>query len=146
MKQIFFCAVIVCLLVSCADKVQKEDLQKLNGYWEIESVKLPDGGTKKYGINETIEFIELKDDKGIRRKVMPQLDGKFIFSPNTEIITIQDSAGAYYISYRTDFATWKEEIVKVSDSAFIVKNNQKLEYHYKKHQKISILPNDETIK
>lgn len=138
MKQLVFGIVTVCLLISCQAKVTEKDLDNINGYWEIETVQLPDGNQKDYTINETIDYFELKDKAGIRRKVMPQLDGKFIVSPQEEKITVVDSNGVFYIHYQTDYAKWKEAVIAISDSVLVLKNDQKLEYHYKKHQPIII--------
>ena len=48
------------LLISCHAEVKKEDLIKLNGYWEIKQVKLAGGETKDYKVNETIDYFELR--------------------------------------------------------------------------------------
>ncbi len=34
------------LLVSCQSEIKKEDLSKLNGYWEIKEVSMPSGEKK----------------------------------------------------------------------------------------------------
>jgi hypothetical protein len=62
MKKIGF-LLLTTLLISCHAEVKKEDLNKLNGYWEIKQVKLSDGENKDYKVNETIDFFELKNKK-----------------------------------------------------------------------------------
>ncbi|WP_152378400.1 hypothetical protein [Flavobacterium haoranii] len=56
-------------LVSCVSKVKKEELQLLNGYWEIEEVKTQDGDKKTYKINEALDYFFINDSlKGFRKK------------------------------------------------------------------------------
>ena len=120
------------VLLSCTSSVSEADLAKLNGYWEIESVKMPNGGEKDYVVNPTIDFFELKGKTGIRKKVMPQLDGKYLVNDLSEKITISQTEHKMYINYTTQYAKWKEEIVALDDDELVLKNDHDMEYHYKK--------------
>jgi len=120
------------ILVSCKQKITETDLQFLTGYWEIEKVILPNGETKDYKINETIDFFELKDKIGFRQKLIPQLDGTYLTNNLQEKIELIDVDGITMLKYQTDYATWREEIVSISKEKLVLKNEQDLEYHYKK--------------
>lgn len=120
------------ILVSCKQKISETNLQYLNGYWEIEKVILPNGETKDYKINETIEFFELKEKIGFRQKLMPQFDGTYLTNNLQEKIELLDVDGIAMLKYQTNYATWKEEIVSISKEKLVLKNQQDLEYHYKK--------------
>jgi len=65
-------------VTACKEKVKPEDISKINGYWEIETVTTPDGNEREYKISETIDYFEIKNDSGFRKKVMPQFDGKYL--------------------------------------------------------------------
>lgn len=132
MRKISLLFFILLVSVSCRQEIKTEDVAKINGYWEIEKVILPDGKTKDYKINETIDYFEIKDDKGFRKKVMPQLDGKYIDNGHEEQITVLSKDGKTYLNYATEYAKWTEEIIEVADSSLVLKNKQNLEYHYKK--------------
>ena len=81
------------LLVSC-ENVPKVETQKLNGYWEIEKVILADGSEKDYKINMTYDFFKIdKNYKGFRKKVSPQLDGKFLADDSSEALEVIDKDG-----------------------------------------------------
>ena len=68
--------IFICLfLVSCQQKITPEDVNKLNGYWEIKKVVFKDGEDKEFKMNENFDFFEIANNKGIRRKVRPQFDG-----------------------------------------------------------------------
>lgn len=120
------------LLISCHTSVTKEDLKKLNGYWEIKQVTLSDGNTKDYKVNETIDFFEIKNSIGFRQKVMPQFDGKFKTNGFKETINIVEKDRAFFIEYTTKYGKWKEEILTIEDSTLVLKNKENLKYTYKK--------------
>ena len=125
------------LLISCHSNVKKEDITKLNGYWEIKQVKFSTGKTKDYKINETIDYFELKDNQGFRQKVMPQFDGKFKTNDIKENIKVVEKGNSFFIEYTTSYAKWKEEIITIEDSTLVLKNKDNLEYTYKRFKPFS---------
>lgn len=129
-KAVLFLFVFV--LVSCHSDIKKEDLKKLNGYWEIKQVTLADGTTKDYKVNETIDYFELKNTVGFRQKVMPQFDGKFITNGIKERIKLFNVDKNYFIESMTDYGKWNEEIITLEDSTLVIKNKQNLIYTYKR--------------
>ena len=135
-KIIVFIAFIV--LSSCKQTITNDNIQYLNGYWEIEKVELPSGEMKEYKVNETIDFFSVKNHKGFRQKVMPQLDGTYLTNDIKEILTISSQNGEFYVNYSTNYGKWKEEIIDLQDSILILKNKDNLEYHYKRQVPFSI--------
>lgn len=128
----------VLLLISCHSNVKKEDITKLNGYWEIKQVKFSTGKTKDYKVNETIDYFELKDNQGFRQKVMPQFDGKFQTNGIKENIKVIEKGNVFFIEYNTKYGKWEEEIIIIEDSVLVLKNKEKLEYTYKKFKPFSL--------
>jgi hypothetical protein len=126
------------LFVSCKQKIDPNQLTNLNGYWEIAKA-IDSNGTKiDYKINETIDYISLKNNQGFRKKVMPQFDGKYLVNNQQETIKIIENKPETYIEYSTEFSKWKEEIISISKDELILKNDQKTTYYYKKHLPFSI--------
>jgi hypothetical protein len=126
------------VLFSCHSTVKKEDLKKLNGYWEIKQVTLADGKKKDYKINETIDYFELKDKAGFRQKLMPQFDGKYHTNGIKENINIIAKDNDFFIEYHTPYGKWQEEIIEIADSTLVLKNAAKLEYEYKRFTPFSL--------
>ena len=129
--------VIIFTLISCHSDVNREDLKKLNGYWEIKEVTLADGETKDYKINETIDYFSIKNTIGFRQKVMPQFDGKFKTNNIKETIKIVENKNVFYIEYNTQYGKWKEEIIILEDSLLVLKSKENLEYTYKRFSPFS---------
>lgn len=138
MKNIIKIIPVLFLFLACNSKVSTEELSKINGYWEVSLVETPDGAEKEYGMSTTVDFFEIKDGKGFRQKVMPQLEGKYLTNEVKELITVKDSASSLYLNYKTDYANWSEEIIKVTDDVLVTKNDQDFIYHYKRFEPIII--------
>ena len=138
MKKTVVLLFVSLLAFSCGNSVSEEDLAKLNGYWEIEEAVMADGTKKEYTINPTIDYFELKGKEGFRKKVMPQFDGTYRVNDLSEKISIVTADGKLYVSYTTDYAKWKEEIVALSDDGLVLKNNHDIEYHYKKPEPFTV--------
>lgn len=132
MKNYFYSALLSVVLISCTSKPTKEDIVKLNGYWEIEKVVFPDGNKKAYQVNEFIDYISLNNLKGIRQKVAPQLDGTFLSGVLQDKIRVIDSAGCYFLKTKSKFTKWEEKVVSVSEDELVLENETKITYYYKK--------------
>lgn len=141
MKIIFVIAFIAALTSSCQSKVASTDIPKINGYWEIEKVIFEDGNQKEYSINETFDYFKIINNKGIRKKVMPQLDGTFLVNDTFETIEIKEVEDKYFLQCSTDFTKWQEEIISLTDQELVLLNPSKKEYHYKRAAPINIIPN-----
>ncbi|RWX02575.1 lipocalin-like domain-containing protein [Flavobacterium cerinum] len=138
MKKTILLLFVSIVALSCGNSISEADLAKLNGYWEIETAVMPDGSEKEYKINTTIDFFELKGKTGFRKKVMPQFDGSYRMNDLSEKISIVQDSGKTYVSYVTDYAKWKEEIVELNDKKLVLKNNHDMEYHYKKPEPFTV--------
>ncbi|WP_026724606.1 lipocalin-like domain-containing protein [Flavobacterium sasangense] len=137
MKRILLLIVLVSAL-SCKQKITEADLSNLNGYWEIEKVELPDGDKKEYKVNETIDFFKIEANKGFRKKVMPQLDGTYLTNDIQEDVVVVIKDGDASLQYKTTYASWKEEIIELTKDKLVVKNQQEIEYYYKRPAKFSV--------
>lgn len=125
------------VLISCHASVSKDDVKKLNGYWEIKKVELSSGEKKDFNVNETIDYFEIKNNEGFRQKVMPQFDGKFRTNDIKEKIKIAEKDNATFIEYTTTYGKWKEEIITIEDSTLVLKNKDNVIYTYKKFKPFS---------
>ncbi|MDL5511332.1 hypothetical protein QSE00_05885 [Arenibacter sp. M-2] len=130
--------VALAALVGCQNKVDKLDLPYLNGYWEIEKVTFPDGSKKEYPVNTSIDYIEVKDQAGFRKKVQPNFNGTYVTSNDAEMFTIYENEGVFTLNYKTELSEWHEKIVSLSENAFTVIGEENIKYHYKKFEPINL--------
>ncbi len=129
---------IVVFLAGCSQPVTTEDLEHLNGYWEIEKVTFPDGGSKEYTINTTIDYISLTGSIGYRKKVNPKIDGSFETSSDAEEFTIVKEDGTFLMKYENSLSTWTEKLERLSGTDFSVMNEDNITYHYKRFEPFTI--------
>ena len=131
MKKIVLLSVLI-LSTACGKQSEVMDIANLNGYWEIQQVTEPNKDPKIFTINETFEHFSVLGDSGVRSKVKPQFDGTFLSNEQHEKFVISIENDQTYLNYKTPFATWKEQILKLEDSVLIVQNQDKKEFQYKK--------------
>jgi hypothetical protein len=131
--------ILVCILqYSCGDPITKEDLTFLDGYWEIKQVKFPNGDTKTYEMNGTIDYIEVTGTKGYRKKVQPIIDGSFQTSDDAEYFTIMERDGAFIMVYESTMAVWEEEIRSIKETELELVNEEQITYIYERFQPITL--------
>jgi len=126
------------IYLGCTTKVSQEDISNLNGYWEIEQVTFPNGNTKEFAVNPTVDYIELDGLKGFRKKMQPKFDGSFTTSNDAELFQIQERGGQFEFHYKNEMSEWKEVIKSISKDEFSVINQDTLTYTYKRFQSINI--------
>ena len=60
------------------------------------------------------------------------MDGKFIPNELKETIQLIDSNACYYLRTKATYSSWSEKVISVSKDAFVVENDAKIVYHYKR--------------
>ncbi|HLT32506.1 MAG TPA: lipocalin family protein, partial [Aquaticitalea sp.] len=91
-------------------------IEHLNGYWEIEEVTLPDGSTREYTFNGTIDFLHINDSlTGYRKKLKPSFDGSFSTSDDQETLKVMIENDSLNMYYKTPYAEWKETVLKATE-------------------------------
>ncbi len=134
---------ILFLAFGCRSGVSEENLDLLNGYWEIEKVIFPDGSTKDYNVNTSIDYIMFEDKKGYRKKVQPRFNGTFDTSNDADLFVILEREGIFSINYNTEnndglVAQRLEELISLSENNFSVRNAEGLTYNYKRFEPIKV--------
>lgn len=146
MKNAFRILLLSLFFVGCQQKIQPTDIAKINGYWEIEKVVFDKGEDKDYKMNESYDYFEIANNKGIRKKVMPQLNGTFLVNDAFENVVVRFDKEKVFLEYKTNYAKWSEELIVLSDKELVLKNAEKKEYHYKKTGPINLTGDGEKTK
>lgn len=142
MKNSIIVFLLSLLFIGCKQKIQSGDISKINGYWEIEKVVFDQGKEKEYGVNQNYDYFQIDaNNKGIRKKVAPQLDGTFLVNDTYENVKVRFQDEKAYLDYVTPYMKYSEEIITLTSDELVTSNAQKKEYHYKKAVAINILDN-----
>ncbi|OIQ23045.1 hypothetical protein [Lacinutrix sp. MedPE-SW] len=137
MKKIIF-SLIFLVLLNCSNSPETF-IDHVDGYWEIESVTLPDGTKKEYTINQTIDYIIVNDSlKGFRKKMTPNYSGSYETSKNIETLNLKIENDSLNIYYSTQYTNWKETILLANEEKLKIVNKDNKVYTYKRFTPINI--------
>ena len=141
MKKVIFKIIVLLLVLGC-----KEDpsvyLQHIDGYWEIHQVKKDNKIVIEYSISSAIDYFEVNEDNsGFRKKVMPNLEGKYIVTDHESPFTLKIEDNELNIHYDVDGHTFTETIKEASESELVITNEQGFTYYYKPFEPFNL--NDE---
>lgn len=139
MKKCFLVFLIQMLLLSaCEEKQQAIDMQNINGYWEIVQAQNPYGKNVIYNINTTVDYFEVKDSIGFRKKLKPDLSGNYKTSKALERFTWRKENDTIRLNYKTPFDEWSVDLLRLNDSLMLIKNKNNFLYTYKRFEAINI--------
>ncbi|GGW31122.1 hypothetical protein [Arenibacter certesii] len=123
---------------ACKQEIGWEQIPHLNGYWEIEKVSFPNGSEKIYTVNTTIDYIEVTDKKGYRKKVQPTFLGTYDTSNDAEYFTLIEKNGSIDMYYKNQLSEWGEKIISLDENNFSTVNKEQITYHYKRFTPINL--------
>ncbi len=145
MKNIVLIILLSVAVTSCNQQTPEEKLTKLNGYWEIEKVEFSRDSIKEFRMSENVDYFEIEDGIGFRKKVRPQYDGTYIVTEDAEKIEAKIENDSLNLYYSTPFDSWKETVLKAGEDKMSIKNNRGLIYHYKRFKSLLSELNEEEI-
>ncbi len=126
-------------LYSCnEEKEQNIDIQKINGYWEIIQAQNPYGKNVIYNINTQIDYFEIKDSLGFRKKLKPSLNGTYTTSKAVERFSWYEKDDTLRLKYKTPLDEWEVAILRLNDSLLLIKNKNDFLYTYKKFESLDL--------
>ena len=99
---------------------------------------MPDGQTKEYKVNTTVDYIELNELSGYRKKVYPKFDGTYDTSNDTEQFKIVKQEDHFEIHYKTELSEWEEVLISLDEDSFLVTNAENISYYYKRFEPINV--------
>ena len=124
------------VIASCQPNDPKEQLKNLDGYWEIDRVEIEKDSVIKYGMSPYIDYIEMKDNTGFRKKLKPELNGAFRTTENEEKISAKIKDRKLILEYSTPYASWQEEVLEANDKNLVVINSDGKTYYYKRFESV----------
>lgn len=125
---------IFLLFAACNKQDPQEQIQHIDGYWEIEKVEFSKDSVRAYKFNETVDYLDLNGETGIRKKVKPQLGGSYEVTNDAEHLELKIEDGHLFIFYSTPYDSWKERVVKAEEDKLKLENEDGIIYHYKRYK------------
>lgn len=131
MKKLFLHLLLAVVFLGCSS-TPEEQIDHLEGYWQIETAQLPEGITKEFRFSQLVDYIEVEGKEGFRTKVRPQLGGKFLTSETRENFSIKVENDSVNLYYSTPYNSWKETILSSEEDKLKVLNQKGIIYTYKR--------------
>jgi hypothetical protein len=129
MRKLFIISLLL-LEIGC-DNTIPSDLTLLNGYWEIDYITHKNETFDPKGASRLLDFYEIGEKTGVRKKVQPQLNNKFLVTDDINTFDIILQNKTYVLSYKTVWDQWQEKIVKLNENQLVLEHQEK-RYHYKR--------------
>ncbi len=124
----------ILVFISCSND-PKEQLQHLSGYWQIEKVEMEKDSVMNYGLSQYIDYIEIEDSVGFRKKLQPKLDGSYIeVSDDAAKIKTELTEDHVILHYSTLYDTWTETVLDADEESLVVLTDDGKKYYYKKYK------------
>jgi len=131
-KKTVFSIFLLIFLSGCDFRSPQEKIDNLNGYWEIQKADLPQGISKEFRYSELVDYIQVEENKGFRKKVRPQLGGSFISSEDQENFSVKVENDSINLYYTTPYDQWKETVVSSEEDELKILNSRGILYTYKR--------------
>jgi len=131
-KLAFVITLLALATTACSTPDAKKMIPYLNGYWEIEVVEMEDGSIKEFGVANWVDYIEIGNNNGIRKKVSPTLQGAFLVTHDFEEIHVKIENDSLNLYYTTEFDNWKETVLKANEQSLVILNQDQKKYTYKR--------------
>lgn len=124
------------LIWNCGAPVAVEQLDNLNGYWEIVKVVVPNEPEKAYGLSGTIDYFEIVGNRGYRKKVQPQLNGKYATSDDAITFDVVPKDEGIYLRYEGGAGAWTEKLQALGQNKLVLVGESGIMYHYERYKLI----------
>lgn len=125
-------SLVAIVFFSCAPKVEINQLDALNGYWQIAKVETAEGEEKEYKANENYDYFEYKDKSGFHKKVRWQLNGKFLTDDLQEEIKVVEVDNKVYLEFSSSFGKHKDQVLKISEKELVLEAENGNDNYYTK--------------
>ncbi len=128
------------ILVFCAISCQKSQLgetELINGYWQIKEAENPKGAVKQYDFVESVDYYSVKENKGVRKKAKPKIDGSFQVSDDQESFEIERTQDSLFLKFESPYDSRVDVLFELTENEMKIKNKSGLIFTYERFEKIN---------
>ena len=124
-------------LVAC-DKNIRNNLDYLNGYWQVEEVKEKGETFSLSNRSLLYDYYSFDQKKGFRKKLRPLFDGTFETSADLTNFEFDFTDKKVKLKFITPWNEWIEEIILVNQNTLVLQHQGRT-YHYKRVTNINLI-------
>lgn len=130
-------SLLIFILASCQQN-ELGNKSLISGYWEIKEAQNPKGAIKQYDFVETVDFYQLTDNKGIRKKAKPTIKGTFKVSEDQEVFRVEETKDTLFLHFETAYDSRTEAVFELTEQQMKVKSKSGLIFTYHRFEKINL--------
>jgi hypothetical protein len=132
--KIVFLSLCLVLAVSCQQPNPDDQLEKLQGYWNIDTVVQEDGTVKEFPFSNHMDFFEIQENVGTKSRVSPTYDGSFIVYGDPIKFVWEIEEDKLILRFRDGEQSYSQEVKKVSNEVLQLVHENGMIYNYKIHR------------
>ena len=137
MQKSLLSLLLIFVLSSCSSRIEPADLSHLQGYWEISEVVFPDGYTKPYTVNTTVDYIHIEELQGYIKKMKPGLNGRYQTSNKAAQFKLLLKNEVWEMHFEGDMNSTLS-LLELDSLEYAVKDQGQVRYYYKRYEPINI--------
>ncbi len=126
-----FIVSLLFLSLSCKNEIKPNEIYLLSGYWNIEYITQKNETFHPKGKAKLLDYYKVNKQGGVRKKVQPRLDNKFLVTEDINNFKIIFKDRNCYLIFQTFWDQWQEKIVDLDINKLVLEYQDK-RYHYKK--------------
>lgn len=130
MLKIYCTLVVYLMLIGCRAEPTIE-LDQIDGYWQIEFVQQENETFESKQTSPLYDFYSTEKNKGVYKKVAPQIDGSFQTSESAVSFEIIKDNGNVILQFTSPWNAWIKTI-KHLDAETLVLYHEERSFHYKR--------------
>ncbi|MBL7472156.1 hypothetical protein [Robertkochia sediminum] len=139
MKQLLHLGALILALTIMSCNQQPEQIAPIAGYWEIEKAESPDGETRNYKVNTSVDHYQLETDStGFKTRLTPQFDGSFLTTGDREAFKVEKGKNGLKLHFTTPFSNHTETVILLKEQQLILTNEAGMRYTYKRYEKMNL--------
>lgn len=120
-------------LVSCSNN-STEMVKAMEGYWNIETVTLPDGTEREFPFSNHMDHFEIEGNNGVKNRVSPTYDGGFINYGSPVYFTWEAVAGKVVLTFKDGEERYQQTLKNSDATTLVLLHENGTEYIYKAHE------------
>tara|TARA_B100001175_G_scaffold290300_1_gene274661 strand:+ start:3409 stop:3816 length:408 start_codon:yes stop_codon:yes gene_type:complete len=117
--------------LGCKNEITSNEIYLLSGYWNIEYITQKNETFHPKGKAKLLDYYKVNKQGGVRKKVQPRLNNKFLVTEDINNFKIIFKDGSCYLIFQTSWDQWQEKIVDLNKNKLVLEHQHK-RYHYKK--------------
>ncbi len=130
MKVARFLVLLLTLTLYSCGKTPSEQIQQLEGYWNIDKVVLPDGKEKEFPFSNHMDFFEIEGNNGKKYRVSPRYDGTMVEYGSPVPFKWEEKDGALTLTYKDGEQSYQQTVTKCNAERLILLHENGTEYYY----------------